>query len=762
MRAMWYLLRNRTPLLGAAIILLFASSSLSNAQSPADTARSNWILRAKDQCVDRIAPADLAFKREALPKGWEKNSIVVLSNYARYFSYVDQNKPRVGQYSLTRILLQDEYALNDFSSFELEDDEYLEVKVIKKDDSEILLDRSREVFSDIYYTNGKTGKVRYFKGDKKIPVPNLEIGDILEIERYSEHVKFDAKGKVSFTDPDNGLFIIRFGESYPVFKMVAEFELSAPYELHWKAMNDAPVLIETGRNELRQIYRVSDQERPYIKGEFWSSRKADFPFLKVAYSKKRNKGKSIKRGTDELDPEWIYPYLNDFRKKSDYNSSGVIMSFSRELGEHYDKTDIAYRFYVFYRRKYYIEMGGDDLSNKHFVSILSRILDKYKVRYEWMVAIPKELGELKDLVSPKEIQWGIRVLGEDDIYSELTPYGTMSELDPSIAGTKALFINNSRSRRDPRLSYVNLPELDYKKNELEIKSRVNLDGYILELNREHSYSGFMRYRYARMMPHTLLYSEDYEEMYGRYYKMGVVSSYVFEHQNNLRKKLEDVGDRYWHDDLKAAEARLARYFRDRYYKIDDYEFYGIDNPARNMFNPTLAFSDRINAYGLVGFSDSTQIISIGRLLGETLYQMDQEDTLRLTGIDQGIPRTLRYEVEFNIGRKKKVMGLENLDTTIDNKSGKFTVRHRWNGRKLVVESEQIIYGNKLDPEQWDDVLAIVHAISETNRKKITIVNDPNAVVEEADQSMPAGASSSDQLKEEDDEENENSGGATNE
>ena len=132
----------------------FLASSLSYAQG-IDSTYLQVLKTMRDARVADIADIDALFSTKTLPSEWDKASAVILVHYSKYYVETQDGKPAFGAYSKTRVLLNDAFAVNDFSSFTLDEDEWLEVKVIKKDGKVIELDPSRAVKGDVRVVNRK-------------------------------------------------------------------------------------------------------------------------------------------------------------------------------------------------------------------------------------------------------------------------------------------------------------------------------------------------------------------------------------------------------------------------------------------------------------------------------------------------------------------------------------------------------------------------------------------------------------------------------
>jgi|GEM_PF-2167841 len=82
------------------------------------------------------------------------------------------------------ILLNDHYAVEQFASIELDGSLLQEIRVIHSDGSisEIDLNKAISEFSYFQYKKRKTNA--YIMDIKKIAIPNLSPGDILEFDNY--------------------------------------------------------------------------------------------------------------------------------------------------------------------------------------------------------------------------------------------------------------------------------------------------------------------------------------------------------------------------------------------------------------------------------------------------------------------------------------------------------------------------------------------------------------------------------------------------
>ncbi len=670
----------------------------------------------RDARVADIADIDALFSTKTLPSEWDKASAVILVHYSKYYVETQDGKPAFGAYSKTRVLLNDAFAVNDFSSFTLDEDEWLEVKVIKKDGKVIELDPSRAVKGDVRVVNRKKKLDFSFTTNVRIPVPSLEVGDIIEYERFWENKYIDAKGKEQRKAFKERFNRIQLTESYPVLLRVMDFDIASPFVLKWLSKNEAPEIKELSSNSVSKQYRFKDEERAAVKGEYWTAKYQELPFVKFAIVDAAGNVKMVnEKSLGAYSDDWFIALAKETLNNKAESHSHVYLDY---IKQHEPKRKSEYEvrsFYEYYRRKFFLleNSPNDEMANKRFIQVMSRILKKWNIEHEVIIAMPKHRGTLQEVVSDMELYWAIR-LPSGDILGEFDAYSAMNTFYTRIYGTEYYAFDTENWT----LKKEKLEQMKPEENVYSHRLNVNLSGSVLEVEQENSFSGFSRYAYLSDLP-AFIYNSDYIDLYGKYY--GVVSFSGYKDPGDLLTLLTRIKKRYWRYKFDLAGKRLVSHVRSPYYSVKNYSLQDIEDGARSIKDPRLEYSETFNAHGLVSIADSSIIIDIGRFLGSSFDIIDSEDTIRETGIDFRLPRRIEQSLYFNIPDGYEIAGGKDLDTLIENSTGSFEVNFINDGMGIKIKTTRTYASDYYPKEYWDEVVEIVKASARTNEKRIVLI-----------------------------------------
>lgn len=661
---------------------------------------------------------------KAVPESWMNNSAVVLLDYTRYFVEDSVKTANYGFYSRTRVLLNDLFAVNDFSSFNLEDDEWFELRVYKKNGTVIHLDRSRAVEGDVRVFNSEK-KIDYsYTTETRVPVPNLEIGDIVEYERFWENIGRDKKGKNKRHNFKSRYSRHYLNETFPVLKRVIDIDVSAPYYVKWQSLNEAPELTLLKEESNKKYYRFVDENRANIKGEYWSARRLELPQVKFSIQKADKKaGLLNETGLNAYSKNWFLEMARKAATDLKNSHSGFYLEYEKDNYIPYKAESAVKNFYTYYRRHYFVHQRSPDAEydNYRFMTMLSRFLNKWGLQHEFILAVPKELGTIDQVISPEELYWAIRLKSSGTIIGEFNAYSTLNELSTSVRGTEAYVVYlGKQNKQKGKIYREELPVQLAEDNKYRYNIEVKLLDHSLKVNRINTYSGLARYEHINDLPH-FVFDRDYRDLYGSDYGLGLVPYYAFTDQDNLLEKLENLRDRYWVDQFRLASREMGNRLKNPYFEIKDYKLLKITDGARSERDPTLIFEEEYEAKGLVSRAENRLVIDIGRLLGTSFTLFDSEDTLRLTGIDHKLPRTVEHILYFDVPEGYTYKGLEQFDTLVNNETGSYEIRFEKEAGGFTIRTTRIYKAAYFDKSHWPAVKELVDINAFINAKHIILI-----------------------------------------
>ncbi len=177
-----------------------------------------------------------------IPEKYKNESAVIIYKYQDYDYHNQKVKVEFTEKKRLRIKIQDQNAILKFSDYEYDkkrenykfDEKVFGIKVIKPNGKETIIDVDKESID--------------IDDHKKIAIPGLEIGDILDMYQYSEkqYIMYYGAG---FEPIESTL-----GSEYPIMNYKMIFQTENDFFINYQAYNGAPELkpVPTEKNNKRK------------------------------------------------------------------------------------------------------------------------------------------------------------------------------------------------------------------------------------------------------------------------------------------------------------------------------------------------------------------------------------------------------------------------------------------------------------------------------------------------------------------------------
>jgi len=320
-------------LLAAFCCLLAASAS---AQYYTEDDKKEGKIKMKAFCDN-----EPGFNATTVPDKWKSESAVVL--FQKY-EYTFLEKYKNIEYEETyrrRIKLLDKAAVEDFSKFYWNNPEkqtgqqtlftdnsnkfYMQINVIKANGTvvEVSLKDAIDVNANDYKNLPKFYRSTYTNRSKKLAIPNLEPGDIID---YFYYKRMYATNKYT---SDFGDVTLSLGEVYPIVEQKYGLVMENDFYVKMNTYNGAPKVVSKSEkyvygglkaDDKVMVYTINDKDREKFADEPWSYELVTQPLLRfhvtylVGPSKdgrlKGEKGVLKDKFTSE---ELIEHFQNDFK-----------------------------------------------------------------------------------------------------------------------------------------------------------------------------------------------------------------------------------------------------------------------------------------------------------------------------------------------------------------------------------------------------------------------------------------------------------------
>lgn len=722
--------------------LLIASNTLFSQGRVAELRKK----QAEDAQTDKMfGDNDADFQVSVEPEKWKAESAVILCQKFNY-NYLRKGSKKIiyEESTRTRLKLNDKSAIEDFSIFYYRYSSYSEehfgIKLIKPDGTETTIDledavtvASNEVPS--YY------KQSYSSSYKKIAIPNLEKGDILDYY-YSTKKESINSGVYSFTP-----LIFTLAGKYPVLNQKYYFNVDRGFKVSFRTYNGAGDIVEGDpgvdkKGKVRSYIRTfeyEDTDRDKIKSEYWKYSYLEEPTIKLQVN---FVGQSSLKSTSLLVNETslindvidLKAIQNHITKQSG-NITGYDETISyikrfhknekdpnklAELAYYYLRykffSSIFFSYYSSYSKSY---LAGEELPvvDYRFTNALVDILYKLKVDCKYVIAVNRKYGTFDDVLLKQELVTGVKV--GDQYFFYFTNFSTHDYVPSNILGSEAIEFSTMPNNKYEGISYekTTLPTSNHTKNHINysIDTEISEDLTQITFNTQNTFKGYLKNYYIGIAMYNVKYFEKDKMRFDPKYKVPV--------ENYKGNKVRVA-------EAKRAKAATEKEKNDKKYKYlknyhnDDYELESYDNfevisDGRFADSLDLIYKEEYVVNKLINKAGRNYIISLGKFIGEQ-FQLEKEDMERSANINLSYAKSYTYDISLKIPDGYKVEGLDKFNVSVDNEMGAFTCKATVENStiKLMVNKKYKV--QSADKSEWPKFIAFLEEAYNFTQQKVVI------------------------------------------
>lgn len=679
-----------------------------------------------------------------IPEKWKKESAVIL--YQEYFYDYHKYAKNVRYTSSTRkrIKVMDKAAIEDYSEFSFEKKfkvkrgrrskegkKYMGIKIIKPngDEKEIAIDEEAVLADDEY----------------KLAISGLEAGDILDYYVYTIE-PFKQKYGYSF-DPITAIL----NDDYPTKEFVLRFNTENDFFINFNSYNGAPKLqeIETGeRNDRRYVLKAQDIEKsdfpvwyyplielPYYKFQVTFARSGSYE--KDVFNFLSDEEKNVKTvvSADEIFEQ--YGEKTDFRSKA--TASQLLIGHFKD-SELSDEELVKQAFYYLrhYNNTQLIELGVmmeakliNSLSAgvghyinyrfmKNTVYTLGRFLVKRKIPFDIVLAVPRNEGNIKDILFSDGIERYLRVnLPSGPMYfKDLAPNILPNELDYIIEGTEAYAIPYSyKEKAFEGISTFKMPTSTYKDNNTTEKTTVSIDGDFsgYDIQKTSSFIGNAKLPALK----DILYFPDYlNEDLEKFDNRGYIEKAVKKKKNKARltKEYDALIEKVKKNQSEFIEKNTESEYG---FEVEDHGFQIISSGRYDIEAP-FVFSEEFKIKeNLIKKAGKNYLLEIGKLIGGQV-SIDEKDKTRSNNIYMNYPRSFTNTIELNIPEGYTVSGLDKLNKRVENETGGFVSSTVVQGNILKIETHKYYKNYYEENANWGKMVDFLDAAYQFTQEKVLL------------------------------------------
>ncbi|ESU26992.1 hypothetical protein FLJC2902T_23330 [Flavobacterium limnosediminis JC2902] len=678
-----------------------------------------------------------AYKKvNTIPEKWKNESAVVICKYEDYDFHKFGKSVTYRSAIRRKIKLQDQAAVTEFSEFTFPKNSeprygttiktVIGIKVLKPDGKEIEIDVDKEAVT--------------VDNNKKIAVPNLEIGDIIDIYDYTTE-SFQSTYDYGFDEVER-----TFGGNHPIMNYKLTFQTENDFFVNFNSYNGGPELKEISldkRGERKYEIVATDIE----KNDFptWFYPLVELPCYKFQVFFARS-------GKFEKMADAFLPEKEDIVKKT-VSKEDVLNYYTSKFKPYGDLYDIekflknktftnteekVRAVYYFTRHCYYtkyveafvakeanimypFDLYGDNpiffRSDIAFIDHFMEFLKDNKIEYDIIVGTNRHNGPIKDLLIQKNATALLRVNTENPIYIDyFSPFSDLDKFSAQLENTDAYALKVTKLKKVVDVENVKLPSSTYNDNTSKQLTtvKINTDFNAMQLNRQTSLNGHNKDEEQS----DKLYFFDYvNEDYAKY---GTVS--LLDRVKNKKKKAQ------YTKEFEALINKLKDQRKEEF-KADTGKEYGIEIDDHSLeivntgrFGKTTPFvykEDFTIKNNLIKKAGENYIFEIGKLIGSQ-FEVTKKEKTRTNNIYFSFPRSFEDLIVLEIPEGYTATGIEKLNKTVENETGGFTSTAVLEGNKLTIKTVKY-YTDYFQPNKnWGKMVDFLDAAYQFNQEKILL------------------------------------------
>lgn len=684
------------------------------------------------------------------PKEWNTEPIVMLCQKV-HISFLRDTKKDGSQTKgviRKRVLIQDKAALEDFSEFYYQNSSAFGIQHIKPDGTKknIDLKNAVKVESDIpnFYADS------YHSEDyNKIAIPDLEVGDILD---YFKVFTETYRGNIELIAP--------ISYSYPVVSQEIIFDVDKLWNFFYNTFNGAPEFVQDqeggidikGRKRKiikRFVLRSTDQKAQ--KEERWDFINLTEPIIKVmalapnsvfAGKKRRNEI------TNSIDIRNLF--------KSDLNNGQTVAStivsttqkrlksigIKKMLKEEKANTiytalrldfinqSLIYRASIAAgvstssRIKPTLNSGSMNadtyfsMKSNVFAGIFSNLLNRYDIESEIVQVVPRYFGDYNNVITKKEIEYGVYIPSIDRYYWTLDNYRNPIDINYDMAGATGYKIPRRQlNRRGAKFSKITIPESHPNDNISLTKLNIQVkEDNSFDVNKVVEYTG----RYKEVHNSLFLFQvpileEDFEKLTSEKDRAKMNRTKNRKSYRNVRKKNDIKKDELSERKKEAIEDWLKDDF-----EVEKFENYEVLSHGRFPDNNILSIETNFTAKGYLQKAGPNLIFSIGKLIAGQIALEEDEINDRNKPIELEYARTIKNEIQINLPEGYQVKGIDALNMNVDNSFAAFLSEASQEGNVLSLKTTKTYKKQYISKTDWKQLVEMLEAAYKFSQKKIIL------------------------------------------
>lgn len=694
------------------LLFLFAASHL-NAQTKEEEKYAALVQEIRNEVWSMNLPD---FKNTTVPEKYKNEPAVVLAAYEQLelirktkfdWSGAALTKQQITYRSIYRqmVYINSQSALESMSEYSFqsrrkerytgdEEQRVLGIRILKPDGTVKEIDPSEYVKDN---EDGKSYRKNLQESYKKLAVPGLEVGDIIDIF-------FAEYSVINNRNPDPMSFY--FMEKYPMLAYSIHCEIDSKLSTFYRCLNGAPDFtqrIDSTGNYILDL-RVGDLGRTLPVSWYNSARQTPM-ILMYIYNIKTpypwTPPSAKKQGMQaNPDAQVMISDTRAFMKSPIKIWSGLLSGRKNEISKALkakqaegwsDEKLMDYLYqYCFLR---YTQMGAD-YSPEKFILLVHNLMEKAGIPHQVGITTQRKQEPLSQLINYANTIWFIYLEANGKCYAPPSYYNYPSEVPVYLQGEEAILEDNTR---------ITLPASIADDNRNLTTITASIDDNTLNLSRHEEIYGSLK---RKIQPYLVL-DEDLGNSLRR--QLGITATIYDETKEKYRTNQQE---RYRQEREKEKEGYRNEVIA--YHGSDEglganigYKLLSIGNRADSI---AFAYQTNYTLDGYVKKAGQNLLLSAGLLIGSQ-PEIKGEERRRSEDIYQEMPKTYLWDIKVRLPQDYQIAsdGLEKMNTRTENECGAFIARATVENNMLHLQVEKRMNHKSEPVSNWQKILDIFDA-----------------------------------------------------
>ncbi|MBC7864842.1 MAG: DUF3857 domain-containing protein, partial [Bacteroidia bacterium] len=586
---------------------------------------------------------------------------------------------------------------------------------------------------------------------KKLAVPNLEPGDIVEYE-YLTH----QSGVGGVIDR------IELADKYPILALEVSFEVPKWVIFEQKQLNTTSILSapQNTFNDDKNFSLKLDSVNKY-KEEMWTYESMDFPAIRyfaryypprfsapLTMSATLQKiiardffyNKSIKENL--FYAKKIKARIKKVRKKTDDEKTVIALAYN--YFRYLVNTDaISGKLYDPLNQK------QDGVSDPLFCSVLLTALSGSGIPCKQVCYVPKNKGTIQQAYSPYEFNYALKAGAKDSVYlfnfSNNSVYDQVPEDCSNIANYNfssgkcyrktrfhsILFFNPTffvlplvvyatesavrSSKRKKDLLISQTPKQDFEKSIHSAEYEMNFENLPTEdktdVKKTTTLTGCFKNDYHAVLLNPVTSREEDEKELNISVSKNTSPSIQKKTEKDLREKIKNIFNE------RAKELLKAELENDGY-DVVDYKECKIKNSGRFSSKPEFITEENFSLSKIFNRPEENLfILNAGSILGEQIT-IKEADLERNNNIHFSFARKIKNSITIKIPAGFKAQNLSDFNFSVDNATGCFISTATQTENTIKIETTKIYKLDYVSKEDWNKMVEWLDAAYHFTQKKL--------------------------------------------